>query len=48
VPEAADPLIEETFLARTRENSAPKTVASKYNSTADSVTQSEKSASSYE
>jgi hypothetical protein len=48
VREAADRQLGETFLASTRQINAPKTTATKYNSTADSVALSEKSASSYE
>jgi hypothetical protein len=45
---AADRQPGETRLANARQNSAPKTIATKYNSTGDSLGLSEKSASSYE
>jgi len=47
VPETTDRL-PGMLLTNARQNSAPKTIVTKYNSTGDSVTRSEKSASSYE
>jgi len=48
VSEAADRQAGEIFLASARQSHAAKTAATKYNSIADSIALSEKSASSYE
>jgi hypothetical protein len=48
VPKETNRSAGKTFLASARQNHAAKNTATKYNSIADSVALSEKSASSYE